>query len=81
MTMLFLTFALRLKTTDRSVVPMRNLVKEIKAMLDKFDKHIIGECFKFPEIKSMLIKAVDYHRQVKDLTGKGDAKSVANAKK
>lgn len=48
--------------------------------MEKFDKHIISESLSVDDIKKFLIKAVALHRQVKDMQGKGDAKSVAGSK-
>ena len=48
--------------------------------MEKLDKHIISESLSLVDIKKFLIKAVALHRQVKDMQGEGDAKSVAGSK-
>ena len=68
---------MRAKPADKMIGKYKLLVKEIKLIIDKCDKHIISECLKFNEVKAVLIKAAGLHRQVKDFQGKGDLKSEA----
>ncbi len=76
----YILLRLRAKPTDKEIPKCKNLVKDIKIIIEKFDKHIISESLSLTDIKKLLIKAVALHRQVKDMQGKGDAKSVAGSK-
>ena len=71
--------SMMLKAKASSKASFKPLIKDIKEMIEKFDKHIISESLKFKELKGLLVKSVALHRQVKDLQGSGqDNKSVAN---
>ena len=71
--------SLMLKAKPTAKASFKPLLKDIKEMIEKFDKHIISESLKFKELKVLLVKSVALHRQVKDLQGSGsDSKSVAN---
>ena len=71
---------LRARPADKEVPKYKTLVKEMKIIMEKLDKHIISESLSLVDIKKFLIKAVALHRQVKDMQGKGDAKTVAGSK-
>ena len=71
--------SLMLKAKPSSKASFKPLLKDIKEMMEKFDKHIISESLKFKELRVLLVKSVALHRQVKDLQGSGnDSKSVAS---
>ena len=72
---------LRLKCKPAEKNSFKNIVKEIKAVIEKLDKHIISENLTFNDIKNLLIKAVGLHRTAKDMQGKSDAKSEAGKSK
>jgi hypothetical protein len=78
--MSYILLRLRAKPTDKEVSKYKALVKDLKIIIEKFDKHIISESLSLNDVKKLLIKAVALHRQVKDMQGKGDAKSVAGSK-
>ena len=71
--------AMMLKAKPGNKAGFKPLLKELKDIIDKFDKHIISECLKIKELKGLLVKSVALHRDVKDLQGHGgDTKTVAN---
>ena len=63
----------------KGTVQHKPLVKEIKQLTEKFDKHIISECHGFAAIKDLLVKSVALHRKAKDVLGKTDKSEAGEA--